>query len=85
MLGDPYFKARDVVLFSAKGRLLRTENWAFLDHGKPGELYDMEKDPKQYNNLINAPQYAKVQSGMKGKPYKIQENDLSRKIRQKKK
>ena len=45
----------------------------------------MEKDPKQYNNLINAPQYAKVQSGMKGKPYKIQENDLSRKIRQKKK
>ena len=45
----------------------------------------LEPGVRVYNNLINAPQYAKVQSGMKGKPYKIQENDLSRKIRQKKK
>ena len=79
MLDDPYFKARDVVLFSAKGRLLRTENWAFLDQGKPGELYDMEKGPKQYNNLINDPNTLKVLSGMRGKLSKIQKNDLGKK------
>ena len=25
---------------------------------KPDQLYDMEKDPKQYNNLINDSKYA---------------------------
>ena len=41
----------------------------------------MEKDPKQYNNLINDPKYAEVLSGMKEnlkrKLSKIQKNDLS--------
>ena len=80
MLNDPAVKVRDAVLSSGKGRLLRTENWAFLDYGKSGELYDMEKDPKQYNNLINDPKYAKVLSGMKeklkAKLAEIQKNDL---------
>ena len=83
MLDDPAVKVHDVVLSSGKGRLLRTENWAFLDYGKSGELYDMEKDPKQYNNLINDPKYAKVLSGMKeklkGKLAEIQKNDLGKK------
>jgi len=83
MLDDPAVKVRDAVLSSGKGRLLRTENWAFLDYGKSGELYDMEKDPKQYNNLINDPKYAEVLSDMKeklkGKLSKIQKNDLGKK------
>jgi len=57
--------------------------WAFLDYGKSGELYDMEKDLKQYNNLINDPKYAKVLSDMKEKLKaeltKISENDLGKK------
>ena len=40
----------------------------------------MEKDPKQYNNLIDDPKYAKVLSGMKeklkAKLAEIQKNDL---------
>ena len=83
MLDDPTVKVRDAALSSGKGRLLRTENWAFLDYGKSGELYDMEKDPKQYNNLINDPKYAEVLSGMKEKLKeklsKIQKNDLGKK------
>ena len=83
MLNDPALKVHDVVLSSGKGRLLRTENWAFLDYGKSGELYDMENDPKQYNNLINDPKYAKVLSGLreklKAKLSKIQKNDLGKK------
>ena len=83
MLDEPTLKVHDVVLSSGKGRLLRTENWAFLDYGKSGELYDMEKDLKQYNNLINDPKYAEALSSMKeklkGKPSKIQKNDLGKK------
>jgi hypothetical protein len=83
MLDDPALKVHDVILSSGKGRLLRTENWALLDYGKTGELYDMEKDPKQYNNLINDPKYAKVLLGMKeklkAKLTEIQENNLGKK------
>jgi len=83
MLDDPTVKVRDSVLSSGKGRLLRTENWAFLDYGKTGELYDMKKDPKQYNNLFNDSKYAAVLSGMKeklkAKLTEIQKNDLGKK------
>jgi hypothetical protein len=54
-----------------------------LDYGKTGELYDMEKDPKQYNNLINDSKYTKVLSDMKEKLKarlgEISENDLGKK------
>jgi hypothetical protein len=80
MLEDPTVKVRDAALSSGKGRLLRTEKWALLDYGKNGELYDMEKDPKQYDNLIDDPAYAEVLAGMKeklkGKLAEIQKNDL---------
>ena len=83
MLDDPALKVHDVILSSGKGRLLRTENWALLDYGKTGELYDMEKDPKQYNNLINDSKYAEVLLGMKeklkAKLTEIQENNLGKK------
>ncbi|MDG2214681.1 MAG: sulfatase-like hydrolase/transferase, partial [Verrucomicrobiota bacterium] len=83
MLEDPTVKVRDAALSSGKGRLLRTEKWALLDYGKKGELYDMEKDPKQYDNLINDSKYAEVLSGMKEKLKvklaEIQKNDLGKK------
>jgi len=83
MLDDPAVKVRDAALSSGKGRLLRTEKWALLDYGKTGELYDMEKDPKQYNNLIDDSKYVEVLSGMKeklkAKLAEIQKNDLGEK------
>ena len=83
MLDDPAVKVRDAALSSGKGRLLRTDKWALLDYGKSGELYDMEKDPKQYNNLINDSKYAEVLSDMKEKLKarlgEISENDLGKK------
>jgi hypothetical protein len=43
----------------------------------------MEKDPKQYNNLIDDSKYAKVLSGLseklKAKLSRIQKNDLGKK------
>jgi len=83
ILDDPSVKVRDVVLCSGKGRLLRTEKWAFLDYGKDGELYDMEKDPRQYVNLINDPECAKtladLRAKLKAKLSEIGENDLGAK------
>lgn len=67
MLDNPAVKVRDAILCSGKGRLYREEKWALLDYGKTGELYDMEKDPKQYTNLFNHPEYAKVLAELKAK------------------
>ena len=62
--------------------MLRTEKWAYLDYGKTGELYDMEKDPKQYTNLINDPEHAMVlnqlKDQLKSKLNSIDQNDLDR-------
>ena len=80
MLDDPTVQVRDAVLASGKGRLLRTDRWAFLDYGKAGELYDMEKDPRQYHNLIDDPAHAEVldtlRAKLKAKLSEIAENDL---------
>ena len=62
---DPSIKVRDVAMCSA---LMRSERWAYMDCGKSGaELYDMDKDPKQYTNLANNPEYAKVLADMKNR------------------
>lgn len=81
MLDDPKTKVRDAALSSGKGRLLRTEKWAYLDYGKTGELYNMEKDSKQYTNLIRDPKHAAVlkelRDQLKSKLNEIDQNDLN--------
>ena len=80
MLDDPNVKVRDAILCSGKGRLYREGRWALLDYGKNGELYDMEKDPKQYTNLFDNPKYAetvvRLKQKLKVKLTKVGENDL---------
>jgi len=42
-----------------KGYAIRSANWTYMNYGKKGEiLYDMVKDPDQYTNLIDNPDYA---------------------------
>jgi iduronate 2-sulfatase len=82
MFDDPMVKVREAVLASGKGRLYREEKWALLDYGKSGELYDMEKDPKQYTNLYDDSEYADVLAGLKkklaAKLETISNNDLGK-------
>jgi arylsulfatase A-like enzyme len=64
-LDDPLATVRDAAFcVNYKSYLLRTDGWAFIQHGKKGELglqlFDMEKDPKQYTNLANNPEYHEV-------------------------
>ena len=38
---------------------VRSAKWAYLNYGDDDEvLYDMEKDPKQYTNVVGNPEYA---------------------------
>ena len=67
MLQDPTHKVRNSILCSGKGRLYREHKWALLDYGKTAEIYDMERDPLQYNNLYNDPDYSDVVTDLKQK------------------
>jgi len=66
------------------GYLIRTENWAYIQYGEEvdadKELYDMNYDPRQYNNLASNPTYLKVLEDMKTrlrlKLGEVRDNDL---------
>lgn len=88
-LDDPEVAVRDMA-FSVSERknvqsfLLRTEKWAYIQYHEDAtggmELFDMEVDPKQYNNLAYYPQYQGVvsqfQEKLKAKLKEVRTNDL---------
>ena len=49
------------------GRSVRTERWRYTDWGgdNGAELYDHEKDPKEYTNLVKDPKYADTLAEMR--------------------
>ncbi|MFG0264719.1 MAG: sulfatase [Rhodopirellula sp. JB055] len=74
MLDDPTHSVRDAAFCVApmrKGFLLRTDRWAFIQYKEDAsggiELFDMQKDPKQFNNLANLPDHANVVADMKSR------------------
>ena len=85
MFDDPEFEVRDAAFsVNGKGFLLRTDDWAFIAYGEQGkggyELFDMTKDPEQFNNLASDPRYAKTlksfQTKLTDKLIEIRTNDL---------
>jgi iduronate 2-sulfatase len=74
MLDDPTYEVRDTA-FSVNGTwngfLLRNAKWAYIQHeedaSKGIELFDMKKDPKQYTNLAEKPEFKSVVDGFKAK------------------
>ena len=90
-LDDPTVKVRDAAFCTqansfGKGRLLRDDRWAYIQYGEaanaPLELFDMKKDPKQFKNLANNPEYAQVVNEMKkkmtAKLAEVRTNDLGK-------
>lgn len=59
ILEDHEASVRDGALSFTRGAGLRTDRWAFMRYndGKT-ELYDMQTDPQQFNNLSGDPQHA---------------------------
>jgi len=89
LLDDPTREVRDAAFDVSpmqKGFLLRTKKWAYIQYGenasKGVELFDMAADPKQYTNLANDPEYAKViarfKKEMAAKLREVRANDLRR-------
>lgn len=87
ILDKPEDQVRDMafsVTHGGKSFLLRTEKWAYIQYdedAKSGiELFDMEKDPKQFTNLATKIEYADVvstfQQKLKEKLTKVRKNDL---------
>src|SRR5690606_6737865 len=64
--------------------LLRTKKWSYIQYGEDAaqgmELYDMEYDSKQYNNLAHFPRYQSIikelQHLLKQKLTEVRTNDL---------
>ncbi len=86
-LDDPNYKVREMAFSVSQGGksfLLRTDRWAFIQYDEDAqsgmELYDMQKDPKQFHNLAHKLEYASVvsmfQEKLKNKLLEIRKNDL---------
>jgi iduronate 2-sulfatase len=84
-LDDPAVSVRDTAFcVNHNSFLLRTDKWAYIQHGKNGEnglqLYDMTKDPKQYTNLADHPEHSKIVAGFRkqlaAKLEEVGKNDL---------
>jgi iduronate 2-sulfatase len=66
ILEKPNTQVRDTALslhnekhVKNKGYAIRAANWTYMNYGDQGEVfYDMVKDPGQYTNLIDNPDYA---------------------------
>ena len=69
---------------SRKGFLLREERWAYIQYAEDTsqgvELFDMERDPKQYTNLADNPEFASVAAAFRmklaAKLRAVRDNDL---------
>ena len=82
---DPSHTVRDAAFsVNGKGYLLREERWAYIEYGKNGakgaELFDMEKDPGQYTNLVDKLAHrktaARLKAKLKAKLAAVRDNDL---------
>jgi iduronate 2-sulfatase len=84
---NPRTEVRDMIFSVSQGGrtfLLRTERWAYIqydeDAGSGIELYDMLKDPNQFTNLADFPEYEPIvydfREKLKMKLKEVRTNDL---------
>ena len=86
-LDDPNHEVREMAFSVSQGGrsfLLRTKKWAYIQYDEDAasgiELFDMEKDLKQFTNLADKEEYAEIidlfQKKLKAKLIEIRTNDL---------
>lgn len=88
-LDNPDYSVRDAAFSMHRWRgnfayLLRSDKWAYIQYDEDGgsgmELFDMEHDPGQYNNLAHNPLYQDIvdefQMRLKKKLQEVRDNDL---------
>ncbi|MDF7824809.1 sulfatase [Pontiellaceae bacterium B12227] len=65
VLKDPTVEWNHPALTISKwGNSLRTERWRYISNRKGDELYDMSKDPNEWNNLAKNPEFAHIIKAM---------------------
>ncbi len=70
---------------SSKGFLIREDRWAYLQYGEDAsrgqKLFEMQTDPNQFTNLVDASEYAsevaRLQAKLTQKLATVRGNDLS--------
>lgn len=89
-LNDPSVEVRDMAFsmnnWRGKAYLLRTKKWAYIQYDEDAssgmELFDMDYDPGQYNNLASNPKYADIVEEFKErleiKLEEVRDNDLGK-------
>lgn len=84
-LADPSHRVRDAAFcVNSNSYLIRTKDWAFIQHGAQGEkglqLFDMNADPHQFTNLARHPVYQENLRTLKARLAKklreVRSNDL---------
>ena len=85
MLDEPNYRVHDTAFcVNGRGFLLREDKWAYIQYGETGsggsELFDMAKDPQQYTNLAEIPEFKSTVDGFKlklaTKLKEVRTNDL---------
>jgi iduronate 2-sulfatase len=85
MFDDPSHQVRDAAFcVNGRGFLLREENWAYIQYAENAsqgiELFDMQKDSRQYTNLAGRPEYqaevARLKVKLADKLKAVRANDL---------
>jgi len=88
LLSKPELSVRDMAFsVSLRGNafLCRTDKWAYIQYGEDAsngvELFDMEKDPKQYTNLAYNSNYIDIVNDfsikLRNKLVEVRTNDIS--------
>lgn len=88
VLDNPEVEVRDMAFSVSQGGksfLLRSKKWAFIQYNEDAsagiELFDMENDPKQFENLAKQNKYSKMvasfQKKLKKKLKEVRTNDLN--------
>ncbi|MDR9364390.1 MAG: sulfatase [Balneolaceae bacterium] len=86
---DPNYSVRDAAFSVTRWKgemvyLLRTDKWAYIQYGEEAEagveLYDMQLDPQQFNNLAGNPFYQETvkefEIRLQNKLQRVRDNDL---------
>ncbi|QDU95923.1 sulfatase [Lignipirellula cremea] len=88
LLDDPSLSVRDAAFcVNGRGMLLREDRWAYIQYGEDAkkgiELFDMQQDPEQYDNLADSPEHQEIVAAfakkMTARLLEVRTNDLDKK------
>lgn len=86
ILKDPNYRVRETAMTINNGFALRGDQWAYMRYTDGSEeFYDMNSDPNQFQNIVNAPEArSRVAEARAALETRIQHSELTLKSKKKK-